>query len=57
MRVSEIFIRHMNAGDLERGQAKYQYIFDGGERKGRYILWGNPAFVGKILAAVGDAIK
>ncbi len=57
LRVSEIFIRHMNADDRERGQAKYQYMFDGGENKGRYILWGNPAFVGKILAAVGNAVK
>ncbi len=55
--VSEVFIRHMNTKDEQRGQAKYQYVYQVEEKKGRYILWGNPSFVGKVLTAAGAAVK
>jgi excisionase family DNA binding protein len=57
MRISEAIMRHMNQDDPDRGRAKFQYFFDDEEKKGRYILWGNPAFVGKVLSAVGEAAR
>lgn len=57
LRISEVIMRHMNQDDPTRGRAKFQYYFDNKEKKGRYILWGNPAFVGKVLAAVGEAVR
>jgi len=57
LRISEVIMRHMNQDDPARGKAKFQYFFDVEEKKGRYILWGNPAFVGKVLAAVGEAVR
>lgn len=57
LRVSEIFIRHMNEHDSERGQAKYQYTYMTDEKKGRYVVWGNPKFVGKVLTAADHAVK
>jgi len=57
IKISEIVMRHMNEPDPERGKAKCQYFYDDAEKKGRYILWGNPVFVGKVLSAVGETVK
>ena len=57
LRISEVVMRHMNQEDPDRGKAKFQYFFNDEEKKGRYILWGNPAFVGKVLSAVGEAAQ
>lgn len=56
VRISEIFMRHMNEPDPNRGKAKFQYFYVEEEKKGRFIVWGTPAFVGKVLAAVGEAV-
>ena len=55
--VSDVFIRHMSREDPDRGQAKYRYLYETDDKRGRYILWGNPSFVGKILSAVGEVTK
>jgi len=57
VKISEVIMRRMNESDPNRGRAKYQYFFDDAEKKGRYIIWGNPAFVGKVLAAVGETVR
>ncbi|MFD1176463.1 helix-turn-helix domain-containing protein [Paenibacillus puldeungensis] len=57
LKISEIIMRHMNQADPARGKAKFQYFFDEKEKKGRYIIWGTPAFVGKVLSAVGEAVQ
>lgn len=54
VKISEIVMRHMNEVNPNRGKAKFQYFYDDAEMKGRYIIWGNPAFVGKVLSAVGE---
>lgn len=45
----------MNEPDESRGKAKFQYFYDNKEKKARYIIWGSPAFVGKVLTAVGES--
>lgn len=57
VRISEVFMRHMNEPDPSRGKARFQYFYEDEEKKGRYIIWGNPSFVGKMLTAVGDLVK
>ena len=50
--ISKIVMQHMN--DFEdQGQAKFQYFYDKDAQKGRYILWGDPSFIGRILSSVG----
>jgi len=51
--ISKIVMRHMNE-DEDHGEAKSQYFYDKDAKKGRYILWGNPRFVGRILNSVGE---
>src|SRR5690606_12533850 len=55
-KISEAIMWHMNQPDPTRGKAKFQYFFDEKENKGRHIIWGTPAFVGKVLAAVDSAV-
>jgi excisionase family DNA binding protein len=55
MKISQAIMWHMNQPDPARGSAKFQYFFDEKERKGRYIIWGTPAFVGKVLSEVSEA--
>lgn len=57
VKISEVIMWHMNQPDPSRGKAKFQYFFDDKEKKGRYIIWGTPAFVGKVLSAVGEAAQ
>jgi len=57
MQLSQIIMQYMNQPDPERGKAKFQYMYDDREKKGRYILWGNPGFVGKVLSAVSQAVQ
>lgn len=51
--IAKIVMRHMNE-DQDHGQAKSQYFYDKNAKKGRYILWGNPRFIGRILSSVGE---
>ncbi|WP_054949772.1 helix-turn-helix domain-containing protein [Numidum massiliense] len=53
-RIADIIITYMNAEDPARGKAKFQYHYDGEAEKGRYILWGKPLFIGKVLSAIGE---
>jgi len=46
VKISEIMMRHMNEPNPNRGKAKFQYFYDDKDKKGRYIIWGNPAFMG-----------
>lgn len=57
VKISEVIMRLMNENDPSRGKAKFQYFFDDKEKKGRYIIWGTPTFVGKVLSSVGEAIQ
>jgi len=51
--ISKAVMKHMNE-DQDHGQAKSQYFYDKDAKKGRYILWGNPTFIGRILSSVGE---
>lgn len=55
--LSQLCMSYVNADDPTRGPAKFQYFYDEAAQKARIVLWGNPAFVGKVLTAVGDAAK
>lgn len=57
VKISEVIMRLMNENDPSRGKAKFQYFFDDKEKKGRYIIWGTPTFVGKVLSSVGEAVQ
>lgn len=57
VKISEAIMWYMNQPDPTRGKAKFQYFFDDKENKGRYMIWGTPTFVGKVLTAVGEAVK
>jgi excisionase family DNA binding protein len=54
VKISEVVMLHMNESNPNRGKAKFQYFYDDVEKKGRYIIWGNPTFIGKVLSAVGE---
>lgn len=56
-RISQELIKFMNDDDPERGKAKFQYFYLQNEKKSRFVIWGNPIFVGKILSAIGELIK
>lgn len=56
-RISEVVMRLMNEENPDRGKAKFQYFYDDAEKKGRYIIWGNPTFVGAVLSSVGKAVN
>jgi len=55
VKLSQLVMWYMNQPDPERGKAKFQYFYDDEEKKGRYILWGSPAFIGKVMSAVGES--
>ena len=57
VKISEVIMWHMNQTDPARGKATFQYFFDDKDQKGRYIIWGTPSFVGKVLSAVGEAVQ
>jgi excisionase family DNA binding protein len=57
VKISEIIMWHMNESNPNRGKAKFQYFYDDTDKKGRYIIWGNPTFVGTVLSAVGESIN
>ncbi|MGO4183505.1 helix-turn-helix domain-containing protein [Paenibacillus sp. TAF43_2] len=57
VKISEIIMSYMNQPDPTRGKAKFQYFFDDTEKKGRYIIWGTPTFVGRVLSAVGESVQ
>jgi excisionase family DNA binding protein len=57
VKISEIIMWHMNESNPSRGKAKFQYFYDDAEKKGRYIIWGNPTFIGTVLSAVGKSVK
>lgn len=56
-KISEVIMRFMNEENPIRGKAKFQYFYDDDDKKGRYIIWGNPTFVGTLLSAVGDSAQ
>ncbi|MEF3304970.1 helix-turn-helix domain-containing protein [Paenibacillus sp. GYB003] len=51
--LSQRIVAIMNEDDASRGQAKFQYMYLNEEKKSRFIIWGNPSFVGKLLSEVG----
>lgn len=56
-KISEVFMHYMNESTPNHGQAKFQYFYDDVEKKGRYTIWGNPNFVGRVLIAVSEVIS
>ncbi|WP_282937386.1 helix-turn-helix domain-containing protein [Paenibacillus sp. RC67] len=54
VKIPQIIMWHMNETNPNRGKAMFQYFYDEVEKKGRYIIWGNPKFVGKVLTAVSE---
>lgn len=57
VKISEIVMWHMNETNPNCGKAKFQYFYDDVDNKGRYIIWGNPHFIGKVLSAVSEVIE
>lgn len=57
LQISQIIIQHMHADDPDRGKAKFQYYYLSQEKKGRYVLWGTPGFIGKLLIAIEEKAK
>nr|MBO2483058.1 hypothetical protein [Bacillaceae bacterium] len=55
--VSGLFIKMMNERKPEDGKAKFQYVYDQEKQRSRYILWGSPAFVGKMLTEAGRMLE
>lgn len=51
--ISRHLIEFMNRDDPDRGRAKFQYYCLAEEKKSRFILWGNPSFVGRLLTEMG----
>jgi excisionase family DNA binding protein len=56
-RISQELIKFMNDDNPDRGKAKFQYFYLQEEKKSRFVLWGNPVFVGKMLSAIGELTK
>lgn len=55
--ISRHLIEFMNGDDPSRGKAKFQYLYMAEEKKSRFILWGNPSFVGRLLCEIGERTK
>jgi excisionase family DNA binding protein len=56
-RISNCFIAVLNCKDSDYGNAKYNYIFYEAESKARFILWGKPVFIEKILGLISEISK
>jgi excisionase family DNA binding protein len=52
--MSQALVSLMNSGDPDQMKAKFQYVYDQEEKKARFILWGNPKFLAKMLTVVSD---
>lgn len=50
--LAEVFLRAMNTPDPDRGVARFQSMYEGDEPYGRYVLWGRPGFLARVLAEV-----
>lgn len=50
--LAEVFLSAMNADDPERGPARFQSIHDADAPYGRYVLWGRPGFLARVLQQV-----
>ncbi|MFF2091367.1 helix-turn-helix domain-containing protein [Paenibacillus sp. NPDC058174] len=55
--ISQELIQLLNADDPERGKAKFQYFYLQEEKKSRFIVWGKPGFVGKLLLTIETLSK
>jgi len=57
--LSQQLLKLMNSADEDRAYAKFQYMYDEKRNKARFILWGNPKFVQKLIAEISkyDEVK
>jgi excisionase family DNA binding protein len=53
-RIAQQLIVFMNEDNPARGKAKFQYFYLEEEKKSRFVLWGKPSFVGRLLTAIGE---
>ena len=53
--VQGVFLERMNADDPDRGPARFQCVYDAGEAFARYVLWGRPGFLARVLDGVERA--
>ena len=53
-RIAQHLIVFMNEENPARGKAKFQYFYLEEEKKSRFVIWGKPAFVGKLLTTIGE---
>jgi len=51
-RLSNMILAVMNSKDPSYGKKRCNYMFYEVELKARFILWGNPAFVGDLLSSI-----
>ncbi len=52
--LQRVFLDAMNTDDPARGPARFQALQDTAEPYARYVLWGRPAFLARVLARVEE---
>ena len=52
--LSNSIIAVMNCKDPDLGQAKYRFIYFRDEGKARFIIWGQPLFISKMLLTFSE---
>lgn len=57
MRISNTIIAVMNSKDPKYGYARFDHVYYKNEGKARYILWGQPEFIGNMLLTISEIIK
>ncbi|WP_455381507.1 helix-turn-helix domain-containing protein [Salinispira pacifica] len=50
LRLSNTILAVLMSDDPERGQTRFDHIYYPEEERARFIFWGQPAFVGKMLS-------
>jgi excisionase family DNA binding protein len=48
-RLSASIVAVLNGKDASYGNVRFDYVFYGEERKARFLLWGDPKFIGELL--------
>jgi excisionase family DNA binding protein len=53
-RISTTLLDLINRRAPDAPKAKFQYAYDAGTGRGRFILWGNPAFIAQNMELLGE---
>ncbi|MDD3050012.1 MAG: helix-turn-helix domain-containing protein [Candidatus Cloacimonetes bacterium] len=55
--ISNLIVNLMNSVDSTKKNCKMQYMFDDNSLKARFIFWGNPEFVQKLISVLAKFEK